>query len=279
MQRPGNDRAQGRTFADVDASEDPTARVRYLDEVTRAAQAYKQNTYRMIDLNRGDRVLDIGCGAGDDVRAMAAIVGATGRAVGVDVSRTMIEEARRRSRDSGQPGEFFEASAYELPFEADSFDAARLDRVLQHLDDPIGALREAARVTRPGGRIVAVDPDFQSTVVTTSYPALERRIRDWWAEWREAQPGDGSRGRYLYEHFLDSGLDDVRIETASPLGFDLTLADTVLGLISIAHDAADAGAITREEARRWEQDLQERAARGRFLVSFLIFIVHGRVPG
>ncbi|HLT18335.1 MAG TPA: methyltransferase domain-containing protein, partial [Thermomicrobiales bacterium] len=107
MQRPGNDRAQGRTFADVDASEDPTARVRYLDEVTRAAQAYKQNTYRMIDLNRGDRVLDIGCGAGDDVRAMAAIVGATGRAVGVDVSRTMIEEARRRSRDSGQPGEFF----------------------------------------------------------------------------------------------------------------------------------------------------------------------------
>lgn len=279
MQRPGDDRAQGRTFADVDASEDPAARVRYLDEVTRAAQAYKQNTYRMIDLNPGDRVLDIGCGAGDDVRAMAAIVGATGRAVGVDVSRTMIEEARRRSRDSGQPGEFFEASAYELPFEADSFDAARLDRVLQHLDDPIGALREAARVTRPGGRIVAVDPDFQSTVVTTSYPALERRIRDWWAEWREAQPGDGSRGRYLYEHFLDSGLDDVRIETASPLGFDLTLADTVLGVISIAHDACDAGAITREEARRWEQDLQERAARGRFLVSFLIFIVHGRVPG
>lgn len=275
--RPGDLHADGRSFAEVDATDDPQARVKYLDEVTRAAQAYKQRTYELIDLKPGDRVLDIGCGAGDDVRAMARIVGARGRAVGVDVSRTMIEEARRRSQDGGQGGEFMQASAYELPFERDSFDAARLDRVLQHLDDPVWALREAARVTRPGGRIIAVDPDFHTVTVTTSYPALERRIRDWWAEWRETQPGGGNRERYLYEHFLDSGLADVRIETTCPLTNDLALADMAVGTIKIAQRAAEAGAITGAEAHLWEQDMRERAARGRFLAAFLMFIVHGRV--
>ncbi|MFW6074798.1 MAG: methyltransferase domain-containing protein, partial [Chloroflexota bacterium] len=118
----------GTEMADVDASTDPAARVEYLDAVTRTA-AYKEETYRLLEIKPGDAVLDVGCGAGDDVRAMAEIVGQTGRAVGLDVSRTMIEAAKRRSEGSALPVEFVQASAYELPFEDDSFDASRIDRV------------------------------------------------------------------------------------------------------------------------------------------------------
>ncbi|MEZ4521370.1 MAG: methyltransferase domain-containing protein [Thermomicrobiales bacterium] len=87
----------GNEMANVDGSDDPRARVDYLDQVTKLAGDYKRVTYQMIDLKPGDAVLDVGCGAGDDVRAMAEFIGPAGRAVGIDLSQTMIDEARKRS--------------------------------------------------------------------------------------------------------------------------------------------------------------------------------------
>ncbi|MEZ4521371.1 MAG: methyltransferase domain-containing protein [Thermomicrobiales bacterium] len=164
-----------------------------------------------------------------------------------------------------------------MPFDDDTFDAARVDRVLQHVDDPVQVLSEMVRVVKPAGRIAASDPDFSTRRVTTSYPNLEWRIETWWQEWRDRMPGSGSRGRYLYEHFLDAGIVDVEIQSAAPVGNDLTNADGMMGVIVNARRAAEAGAITPEELEMWERDLQDRAERGRFLMTFVGFLVHGRV--
>ena len=70
-------------------------------------RAAKSRTYALLALRVGEQVLDVGCGAGEDVRALAEIVGPTGRAIGVDSSQTMVAAARERSVDSPLPVAFF----------------------------------------------------------------------------------------------------------------------------------------------------------------------------
>src|SRR5262249_50515959 len=68
------------------------------------------------------------------------------------------------------------ADAHALPFEDDTFDGAWADRTFQHLADPPAALLELVRVVRPGGRLVAADPDYGTQVVSIPDQELARRV-------------------------------------------------------------------------------------------------------
>ena len=93
-------------FDKVDEHGDPAAFVRFMDNTRRRAAQYKETVVGLLELRPGDSVLDVGCGTGDDVLVVAEIVGERGRTVGVDVSETMIAEARKRSQGSHFPIEF-----------------------------------------------------------------------------------------------------------------------------------------------------------------------------
>ncbi len=95
---------------------------------------------------RGKDVLEVGCGTG---LLLERIAGFARSARGVDLSPRMLERARDRGLDVS------EASATSLPFSDDAFDVACSFKVLAHVPDIRGALAEMARVTRPGGVIVA----------------------------------------------------------------------------------------------------------------------------
>lgn len=112
----------------------------------------------MAQLERHDDVhlLDVGCGTGDEVRALAHAVGPRGRSVGVDASAVMVAEAQHRHAASGLPVAFVVGDAQHLAFADASFDRCRAERVLMHLDDPERALAEMRRVVRSGGRLSSV---------------------------------------------------------------------------------------------------------------------------
>jgi ubiquinone/menaquinone biosynthesis C-methylase UbiE len=153
--------------------------VRYLETVgsLEAVKQYKQTSYTLLGIRAGSRVLDVGCGAGDDARAMAGIVGPTGRVVGVDSSETMVAAARHRAE--GSPNlEFRVGSAYRLEFPDAAFDAARANRMFQHLHEPQRALREMVRVAQPGGRVLVADPDWDTLVVNHRDGPVTRSILD-----------------------------------------------------------------------------------------------------
>jgi SAM-dependent methyltransferase len=80
----------------VDRGVDPIEFVSYLDAVmgVEAVRAIKRHTFTLMNIRPGHAVLDVGCGAGDDLRSLAELVGPTGRVVGVDNSETMAHEAR-----------------------------------------------------------------------------------------------------------------------------------------------------------------------------------------
>ncbi|GLI91363.1 ArsR/SmtB family transcription factor [Methylocystis echinoides] len=100
-------------------------------------------------------VLDLGTGAGRMLELFAPLAQ---QAVGVDLSTAMLAVARGRMEETGLRNvQLRQGDIYALPVERNSVDLAIMHQVLHYLDDPARALREAARVLAPGGRLLVVD--------------------------------------------------------------------------------------------------------------------------
>jgi len=171
-------------WASIDHVIDPEHYVNYLNTATAidSFQSYKKETYSLLNLREGSSVLDVGCGAGDDVLALAKIVGSKGRVVGIDNADTMINEARKRIKGAVTQIEFQVKDAHDLDFGNNTFDGCRADRVLQHLEKPKQALSEMIRIVRPGSRIVISEPDWETLVVDMPKRYLTRRILNYFCD-------------------------------------------------------------------------------------------------
>ena len=124
-------------------------------------------------LQPGFRVLDCGCGPGAITADVAALV-APGEAVGVDIEPGQVETARQRAAERGIANVRFEvASLYELPFPDGSFAAAYAHTVIQHLREPLRALREIRRVLAPGGLLGLRDDDWGAVLWAPRDPLVE----------------------------------------------------------------------------------------------------------
>jgi len=148
-------------FADVDRTEDPQQLIDVLDVAKRLPgfATAKTDLLEHVRANGASSALDVGCGYGADVIALAERLAPGGRVTGIDASVAMIAEAQRRTMQSGLPVSFQVGDALALPFADNAFDLCRTETVLQHVADPGRAVAEMTRVTRPGGRVGALELD------------------------------------------------------------------------------------------------------------------------
>ncbi|WP_189865449.1 class I SAM-dependent methyltransferase [Streptomyces poonensis] len=109
-----------------------------------------------LGLRAGDRVLDAGCGTGRALTPLRAAVGHTGTVLGADLTAAMLAEAVRAGRD--RDGHLLLTDAAALPLRTESLDAVFAAGLIAHLPDPVGNLRELARVVRPGGTLALYHP-------------------------------------------------------------------------------------------------------------------------
>jgi SAM-dependent methyltransferase len=185
----------------------------------------------------------------------------------------MVSEAT--SRSAGHRGvTFLVADAGRLPFSDSSFDAAWVKRTLIHIASPATVMGEIARAVRPGGRVVAVEPDLDAVLLDSGLVEVTRRL----LERHAAGYGNPRAGRQLRRLMLEAGLVDVRV-VAEPVEIaGLAGAEAGLRLISLAGSAVEDGVLTRGEAAAWEGDLRARDDRGLFACYALVFTAAGRVP-
>ena len=119
----------------------------------------------------GKRILDVGCGTGTAEVNLSRLRLTQVQLVGVDVIVDRVRDARAATKSHNARATFSAADACALPFGDATFDSSFCVAVLQHLRDVRQAVRELARVTRPGGRIVAVEPDNEARYFYSSSDA------------------------------------------------------------------------------------------------------------
>jgi ubiquinone/menaquinone biosynthesis C-methylase UbiE len=142
----------------------------------------------------GAQVLDVGCGPGTITIDIARRV-APGSVVGIDASADVIIQARTAATGIGNV-EFAPGDVYALDYADASFDVVHAHQVLQHLADPVGALREMRRVCKPDGVVACRDGDYAAF---TWYP-LDPALDAWLALYRDiarANAGEPDAGRFL----------------------------------------------------------------------------------
>jgi SAM-dependent methyltransferase len=146
--------------------------------------------YLLPHLVPGASLLDVGCGPGTITADFAGRV-APGRVVGLDASADVIDTARAAHPDAL---EFTTGDVYALDYDDNSFDIVHAHQVLQHLADPVAALREMQRVSR--SIVAARDSDYTAF---TWYPA-EPALDDWLDLYRtiaRANGGEPNAGRFM----------------------------------------------------------------------------------
>ncbi|MEV0909784.1 methyltransferase domain-containing protein [Streptomyces hokutonensis] len=220
----------------------------------------------------GERALDIGSGTGSTTRELAAAVGATGSALGVEPNPGLRTIAQERAAEAGNPARFTDGDALSLPVPDASVDVVWCERVLQHLAEPGKAVAEMARVLRPGGRVALLDTDWATTILHPGDPEIMAALTSG-ALTGAANPYAGRRlvGQLSAAGFV---VDD--------RGSQALLQDhrsVVWPLIRmLGESAVRRGALTEAQRDRAYADLNEAAEQGALHMSVTMFAVVAHRP-
>lgn len=231
-------------------------------------------TGQMIDLaglRMGDRAIDVGCGPGALTTDLVARLGAR-HVTAVDPSEPFVTAARERL-----PGvDVRLAAAESLPFTDATFDAALAQLVVHFMADPVAGIREMARVTRPGGVVVACVWDVAGGRSPMSI---------FWSAVADLDPGHagesrlaGARQGHLAELFAAAGLDDVE---ESVLAADITHPSFEDWWLPFTGGVGPAGAhlqsLPPERRAELERRVRARVPEAPFTIEARAWAARGRV--
>jgi ubiquinone/menaquinone biosynthesis C-methylase UbiE len=243
--------------------------------------AQNSAAYLLPHLRSGQRLLDVGCGPGTLTVDLARIV-APGAVVGLDRVESVIAEASALA-STGAVGNvsFRTADFRDAGLQRASFDVVHAHQVLQHLQDPVGALAVMAELAKPGAIVAARDSDYSAFVWAPANRHLER-WRGIYVEVTRRNEAEANAGRWLLQWARAAGLVDVSYGSstwtfATPTDrnwwADLWAERCVSS--SFAHQAVDYGIATAAELasvaggwRAWAEDPDA-----------VFVVVHGEVIG
>jgi 2-polyprenyl-3-methyl-5-hydroxy-6-metoxy-1,4-benzoquinol methylase len=164
--------------------------------------------YLLPHLKPGMSLLDVGCGPGTITADLAERV-APGTVTAVDQFADVLNVAHAETQGRNLSNvTFATADVHRLNFPDDSFDVVHSHQVLQHVTDPVQALREMRRVCVPGGVVAARDADYAGFVWFPELPELDL-WRDLYQQAARANGGEPDAGRRLLSWARQAGFDDI----------------------------------------------------------------------
>jgi ubiquinone/menaquinone biosynthesis C-methylase UbiE len=232
-----------------------------------AVRTLKSWAFDQLAPTAGETAVDVGSGTGEDVVALHE---AGARAIGVEPSRGLRAEAVRRA--AGADVAYVDGHAEALPFEDESVDVLRSERVLQHVDDPAAVVKELARVLRPGGRVALIDTDWGTAIIHPADPDVLRRMVDYFL----GQTANPFSGRQLRGLLAEAGLEITGETAATWLEPQEGARQGFVGMMQMT--SLQAGVITAEEAEAFARTLGEAADRGAFHMSLTMYAVSAIKP-
>jgi len=236
--------------------------------------AQRASVLALLDLQPGERVVDIGSGPGYLLASMADAVGPGGTVHGVDPSPPMngLAQARAGDRDWVH---ITEGDALALPLPGRSVDVAVSTQVYEYVADIPAALAELRRVLRPGGRVLLLDTDWDSVVWHVTDRARHARVMAAWEE-HLAHPRlpRTLAGLLRRAGFTVNGQHVIPL--FNPELHEDTYSANIMQLI--ARFVPGRQGVTAEDAQGWSADVRARAAEGEYFFSVNRYCVLAAAP-
>jgi ubiquinone/menaquinone biosynthesis C-methylase UbiE len=232
-------------------------------------QKYKSAMTATLGIQFGDTLVDFGSGLGFDVNRIAALVGASGKSIGVDWSHHLVGEAIRRAADFGISSLFLVADIHRSPFDDCIANRCRIDRTLQHVESPEKVLREMFRILKPGGCMVAAEPDWGTFTLGDDDRTIVRQIAQIWSD----KFRNGWVGRFLFGWFKQLGLKSVTLTGHLLMVEGLDAVDKVFDLRGTIELAASTG--NSSAVQNWLRKLEGRDQTWPILGTVTLFMVSG----
>src|SRR5580692_6495573 len=227
---------------------------------------------RPLDLKAGLRVLDVGSGPGHTTFELARRVAPGGKVTGVDINAEFVERSGAHAREATLAAEFVHSAFPPLPFPDASFDRVFCKNVLEYVDSAADTVVEMARVTAPGGIVVASDSDWDLLVLETGAANGERNDRVLAAS-KSIAINQPRIGRMLYGLFREAGLIDVKVEIMA--GADTAGRSLPMLKASFARYAHDSAKVADAEVAAWLASIDRAIELGTFFFVLPQFVVRG----
>lgn len=235
--------------------------------------------YLLPHLRPGQRLLDVGCGPGTITADLAERV-APGRTTGLDAEATVLAEAAAVTAERGLTTvDFVTGDVHALEFDDATFDVVHAHQVLQHVADPVAALREMRRVCKPGGLVAARDSDYGAFVWYPLIPGLDE-WRDLYRRVARSNGGEPDAGRRLLHWAQQAGFSEITpgaavVSHATPeqrAAWGGMWAERIIST-RVAEQAVARGLSTRDDLERMSAAWREWTAAP----DGWIAIVHGQL--
>ena len=247
----------------------------YLQCVSNApfTQHYMEQTRIALDLHQGDRIFDLGCGRGVDLQEIAEVVAPNGEVYGLDNAVDMVSEANSLHQGIGNIIIRL-ADGEQLPFDDNYFDAGRSIRVLQHVKNLESVLAEMQRVTKTGGKIVVLDPDWESLSIS---PVASLKILSGISE-QVLEAGretiqNPNIPKEVPELCRGKGLEVLSLTTFSRKVHSFSDANKFYSLGKCGRFLVDKGQLSEHHYQQWIQACEEATNRGTFLLTLTLVMI------
>ena len=214
--------------------------------------AQRERVLQQLAPQAGERALDIGCGPGLTSWALGEAVGPQGHVLAVDMAEAMLTLARQRCQSQSQV-QFQNLDVTHLPMSDHSFDVALATQVYEYVPDITRALKELARVVRPGGRVLLVDTDWESAVWASRDDRRMRRVLEAWNEhipWPQLP-------RNLVQLLQQAGFQEVQVAVMPLLNTRFDPHTYSAGMLDVIGAFVQGRqGLTAEEVAAWQADVR-----------------------
>lgn len=161
----------------------------------------------ILDLNgQYTELLDCGCGTGFFTRQYAQIPGV--KATGIDIDAKLLSAARKIALDNNLSIKYELADICKLPYQDNSFDVVASDIMLEVFDDKSGPIQEMIRVCKPNGRVLIIEPNYQSYVF---FDPRKSETENMQIIWEENQLHGFGAGVKIPNEMMRAGLTEIKL--------------------------------------------------------------------